>query len=124
MKFENTVSLEAQMVKNLFAIQETQIGKIPWRTGSQPTSVFLPEESHGQRSVVGYSPRGRQESDKTERLHFTIKCLRLSRQVHQQVAQGSATCLEVLTLRQGKVISKQDVISSSPGRDRCTVDGK
>ena len=35
-------------------------------------------------------------------LHFSIKCLRLSRQVHQ-VAQGSATCLEVPTLRQGKV---------------------
>ena len=66
MKFENTVSLEAQMVKNLFAIQETQIGKIPWRTGSQPTSVFLPEESHGQRSVVGYSPWGRKELDTTE----------------------------------------------------------
>ena len=31
--------------------------------------VFLPGESHGQRSLVGYSPRGRKESDTTERLH-------------------------------------------------------
>ena len=32
----------------------------------QPTPVFLPGESHGQRSLVGYSPWGRIESDKTE----------------------------------------------------------
>ena len=68
MKFENTVSLVAQMVKNLSAIQETQIGKIPQRTGWQPTQVFLPEESHGQRSLVGYSPLRRKESDTTEQL--------------------------------------------------------
>ena len=35
----------------------------------QPTPVFLPGESHGQRSLVGYSPRGRKELDTTERLH-------------------------------------------------------
>ena len=34
----------------------------------QPTPVFLPEGFHGQRSLAGYSPRGRRESDKTERL--------------------------------------------------------
>ena len=32
--------------------------------------VLLPGESHGRRSLVGYSPRGRKESDTTERLHF------------------------------------------------------
>ena len=36
-----------------------------------PTPVFLPGKSHGRRSVVGYSPWGRKESDTTERLHFT-----------------------------------------------------
>ena len=30
--------------------------KIPWRRKWQPTPVFLPGESHGQRSLVGYSP--------------------------------------------------------------------
>ena len=38
----------------------------------QPTPVFLPGESHGQRSLVGYSLQGRKESDMTERLHFHI----------------------------------------------------
>ena len=32
--------------------------------------VFLPGESHGQRSLVGYSTQGRKELDTTERLHF------------------------------------------------------
>ena len=30
--------------------------KIPWRRAWQPTPVFLPGESHGQRRLVGYSP--------------------------------------------------------------------
>ena len=41
---------------------------IPWRRAWQPTPVFLPGESHGQRSLAGYSPWGRKESDTTERL--------------------------------------------------------
>ena len=44
------------------------IGKIPWRRAWQPTPVFLPGESLGQRSLVGYSPFGRKQSDMTERL--------------------------------------------------------
>ena len=36
----------------------------------QPTPVLLPGESHGRRSLVGYSPRGSKELDTTERLHF------------------------------------------------------
>ena len=38
----------------------------------QPTPVFLSGESHGQRSQVGYSPWGRRESDKTERLTLSL----------------------------------------------------
>ena len=34
----------------------------------QPTPVFLPGESHGERSLVGYSPWGHKEWDMTERL--------------------------------------------------------
>ena len=32
------------------------VGKIPWRKSWQPTPVFLPGESHGQRSLADYSP--------------------------------------------------------------------
>ena len=37
-------------------------GRVPWRREWQPTPVFLPGESHGQRSLVGYSPWGCKES--------------------------------------------------------------
>ena len=43
--------------------------KIPWRRKRQPTPVFLPEKSHGQRSLAGYSPWGHRELDTTERLN-------------------------------------------------------
>ena len=42
------------------------VGKIPWRRAWQPTPVFLPGESHGQRCLAGYSPWGRKELDTTE----------------------------------------------------------
>ena len=42
------------------------IGKIPWRRKWQLTQVFLPGESHGQRSLTGYSPWNRKESDTTK----------------------------------------------------------
>ena len=46
--------LVAQTIKNLSAVQETQvcwIRKIPWRKKRQPTPVLLPGEFHGQRSL-------------------------------------------------------------------------
>ena len=56
------------MLKHLPAMLETWVGKIPWRRNWQPTPVFLPGESHGQRSLVGYSPRCCKELDKAEQL--------------------------------------------------------
>ena len=47
----------AQVVKNRPAMRRPRfdpwIGKIPWRRKWQPTAVFLPGESHGQRSLAG-----------------------------------------------------------------------
>ena len=64
----------AQRLKRLPAMRETRVQSLgredPLRRKWQPTPVFLPGESHGQRSLVGYSPRGRKESGMTERLHF------------------------------------------------------
>ena len=68
------------------------LGSIPgsgifsWRRKWQPTPVLLPGKFHGQRSLVGYSPRDYKESDMTEQLHkknknknYLIKnsCLRI-----------------------------------------------
>ena len=48
------------------------VGKTPWRRKRQPTSVFLPGESHVQRNLAGYSPWGHKESDTTEQLTLTF----------------------------------------------------
>ena len=47
-------SLVAQTVKNLPAVQETWVRKIPWRRAWQPTPVFLSRKSHEQRSLVAW----------------------------------------------------------------------
>ena len=44
------------------------VGKIPWRRHWQPTPVFLPWKSHGQRSLAGYSPWAHNASNMTEQL--------------------------------------------------------
>ena len=52
---------------------DSWVGKIPWRGEWQPTPVFITGESHGQRSLVSYSPSGWKELDITEQLtlsHF------------------------------------------------------
>ena len=61
-------------------MQETQVRSLgwegPWRRKWQPTPLFLPGESHGQRGLVGYSPWGHKESDVTERLAHTLLMFR------------------------------------------------
>ena len=69
-------------VKCLPATWETRVHSLgqtdpPWRRKWQPTPVLLPEKSYGWRSLVGYSPWGHKESDKTEKLQFRLFMLRL-----------------------------------------------
>ena len=47
----------------------------PWGREWLPAALFLPGESHGQRSLVGYSPWGRKESDVTVQLTHTHNSL-------------------------------------------------
>ena len=47
----------------------------PWRRKWQPTPVFLPGESYGQRSLAGCSPWGHKESDTTERLSIHMSTI-------------------------------------------------
>ena len=48
------------------------VRKIPWRREWPPTPVFLPGESHRQRSLAGYSPWGHKELDTTKRLTLSL----------------------------------------------------
>jgi len=49
------------------------VGKIPWRRKWQPTLVFLPGESHGRRSLVGYSPQAAKSQTRLSDFTFTLK---------------------------------------------------
>ena len=59
------------------AAKQGGLGLASWRRQWHPTPVLLPGKSHGQRNLVGCSPRGRWESDMTERLHFhfSLSCI-------------------------------------------------
>ena len=69
-KIAHRASLVAEMVKNLPAVQETQVQSLgpedSLEKGMLPTLVFLPGEFHGWRTLVGYSPWGHKDSDITE----------------------------------------------------------
>ena len=82
--FKIRTSQMAQWVKNAPAVQETRrcgfnpwIRTILWRRKKQPTSAFLPEKSHGQRTPAGYSPQGHKEIQlSTSTTHFkTMKII-------------------------------------------------
>ena len=93
MKINNSSTIKlsfwSQMIKRLPAIWETQVWslvrKILWRRKWQPTTVLLPGQSHGQRSLVGYSPWDhRVEHDWTTSLSlFAFICLK-----HQALCQS------------------------------------
>ena len=51
---------------------------LPWRRKWQPTPIFLPGKSHGQRSLVGYNAQGHKESDTTEHAWMRIKYTELT----------------------------------------------
>ena len=62
-----------QVVRNVPAMQETRIrslgrGRSPGEGNGNPLQYSYLGHPRGQRSLVGYSPRGRKESDITERL--------------------------------------------------------
>ena len=52
------------------------VRKIPWRAW-QPTPVFLSGESHGLRSLVGYSLKGQKEPSTTKKLNTQYVCYNL-----------------------------------------------
>ena len=84
------------MIKNLFAMQETRVRSLGWEDplekGMATTPLFLPGESHGQRSLVGYSPWGRKDSDMTEQLsHKNICILSQPRRTQPVLPPGTLT---------------------------------
>ena len=78
------------MVKNLLAMPERPqfdpwVREIPWRRERQPTPVFLPGESHGQMSLVGYSLWGQKELYKTEFLSLSLTHTHMHTHTHTRI---------------------------------------
>jgi len=67
---QNTGVSSLFLLQGIFPTQGLNPGLPYCRRQWQPTPVLLPGKSHGQRSVVGYSPWGHKESDTTEQLHY------------------------------------------------------
>ena len=61
-----TYNISNPTCANLGLLFASHLHHEPWRRTWQPTPVFFPGESHGQRSLAGYSPCGRKGSDTTE----------------------------------------------------------
>ena len=58
--------LDVTLVHSIVSKYPPWVGKIPWRRKWLAILLFSPGESHGQRSLVGYSPQGPKETDTTE----------------------------------------------------------
>ena len=72
------------------------VRKTPWRNKWQPTPIFLLGNSHGQTSLVGYSPWGRQESNMTEH-HITHTHI-TSSSIHLLIGTWVLPCLGLLKI--------------------------
>ena len=111
-------------VKNLPAMKEAWVWSLgwedPWRREWQPTPVFLPEEFHGQMSLVGYSPWGWKESNVTKthththtqtHTHMHKYAYPLSKEGHQHhQLENNHTCLflwrEIIYLLRLSILQK------------------
>ena len=115
------------------------VRKIPWRREWLPTPVFLPGESHGQRSVEGYSPPGHKKSDTTEWLALshalctnvallTTHCEVKVPQLHPTLCDPHGLCGSRNSLRQdtgvGSLFPLQGIFptqGSNPGLLHCRL---
>ena len=98
--FGGLCSLVAQMVKNLPALQETQVWSLGWeepqRRAWQPTPVFLSGEFCGQRSLVGYKSMGLQSWTPLSDLYFSTRPI-LTTQLSATNSPGHSSPLPLLS---------------------------
>ena len=66
------------------------VGKIPWRKKWHPTPIFLPGKSHGQKSLLGCSPRGRKRvGHDNNLLYFGVVCVKKNHEESDTIEQLS-----------------------------------
>ena len=99
------------------------VGKMPWRRAWPPAPVFLPGESHGQRSLAGYSPWSHRQLDTTERTWHTLRYLAFPRPTATSTAPtvGFLLCLLPAIICNSDFLCKSGdlQLASSPGILDC-----
>ena len=99
----------------------------PWRRARQPTPVFLPGESHGQRNLVGYSPWGLKEPDTTEATWQALEGRRQHSVGQHLCSDAMDHCLPgpsvhgILQARILEWVAMPSSRGSSPPKDRTQV---
>ena len=89
------------------------VRKSPWRRAWQPTPVFLPGESHGQRSLAGCSPWGQKESDTiqaTQHAHRRYQLQEKERAFHLEVWLSPPISTQQSTLAPGTGDSRHFIL--------------
>ena len=89
------------------------VGKIPWTRAWQPTPVFLHGESHGQRSLEGYSPYSCKELDTTE----------ATWQAHVQCIDTCFLTMDRTHLSEGRPAAGMSCCERTPGLTQAHVPG-
>ena len=87
------------------------IRKIPWRRKCQPTPVFLPGESHGQRSLAGYSPQD------CRRVGHNLKM----KQQQQQLLAQMVKCLPAMRETQVQSLDREDPLEKEMATHSSTL---
>ena len=113
--------LKTQKVKRICIGKEEGEDRETFEQQGHPTPVLLPGKSHGQRSLVGCSPWGCEESDTTDRLHFhfSLSCIGegngnpLQCSCLENPRDGRAWWAAVCGITQGQTRLKQPSSSSS-----------
>ena len=95
-----SVAKNPPAVQEPLEIKHPWEGKIPCRRAWEPTPVFLPGESHGQRSLARPGPRGHKESDMTQRLrksNHSTRCDRSALPAGRKPPRAPRPCLSPAT---------------------------
>ena len=103
----------------------SSVGKIPWRKKWQPTPVLFPGKSHGRRSLIGYSPWDRKESDTAEQLHFDVTlrtdlCTRLGKERVGRIESG----IEAYALPCVKQVARGNLLCNTGGSNPVLCDNR
>ena len=86
-----------------------RLGRSPWRREWLPTPVFLTGESHGERSLEGYSSWGHKESDVTERLSTTTGSLTTFTRILKKTVMFLLLLLLLLPQYNLSILNKTDL---------------